>query len=164
MRWTAYVSGVGLLLAGVVSTAPAQMPRSATSGIPRSGGTYYTPYTSSPPCATPHYPHGAPAAPPGAMMPGTVVSPPGAAMPPSTTPTPPGAPAAPGAPQAPAAPAPADAAAPGTADPGAGAGGERGSDALASAAPQMIGDLSSSGFAAISRSSTGPRVPIGARS
>ena len=69
MRWTAYVSGAGLLLAGVVSVAPAQMPRTAASGIPRSGGTYYTPYTASPPCATPTYPHGAPVIPPGAAMP-----------------------------------------------------------------------------------------------
>jgi hypothetical protein len=61
-------------------------------------------------------------------------------------------------------------------DPAAGAGGERGSDALASAAPQMIGDLASSGFALARSSSSsssstgsrrgvsGPRVPIGARS
>jgi hypothetical protein len=128
------------------------------------GGTYYTPYSASPPCATPGYP-------PSTMIPPAAAVPPGAARP--------GAPA-PGAP-APGAPAPgaqaqdaaAAAAAAATADPGTGAGGERGSDALASAAPQMIGDLSSSGFVVISSSSssfsrgsssTGPRIPIGARS
>src|SRR5262245_45746865 len=122
MRLTACVSGVGLLLAGMVGVAPAQMPRSATSSVPRSsGGTYYTPYTASPPCPTPGIPYGTTVIPPGAAVPGTV-------MPGTTAPgtTPPGM----------AAPAP-DAAAPGAAalgagaaaaaasDPAAGGGGER---------------------------------------
>jgi hypothetical protein len=68
------------------------------------------------------------------------------------------------------------AAAAGGGDTGGGAVGERGSDALASAAPQMIGDLASSGFGGFrirsSRSTTTggrtsvtyERVPLGARS
>src|SRR5262249_44073394 len=114
MRWTAYVSGAGLLLAGLVSVAPAQTPH---------GGGYYSPYSASPPCATPSSPP-APVIPPGAAMPPGAVRPgppgaPGAAAPGAAAP---GA-AAPGA----AAPAAPEAAAPATADPGTGAGGERGS-------------------------------------
>jgi hypothetical protein len=128
MRWTACLKGAGLVLAGVVGIAPAQMPSSVTSSVPRSsGGTYYTPYAApSGNCPTPTLP------------PGTMVLPPGATVPPAT------APGAPGAAQAPGMPPAAPAAAAAGADAAAGAGGERGSDALASAAPTMFGDLSAS--------------------
>src|SRR5262245_53382228 len=127
MRWAATLKGASFVLAGAVGLAPAQTPRSMTDGVPCSSWVCCTPYSPTPPCATPTHPH----------VPGTIVVPPGAASPPPgglTTPTPP----SPG--QLGAAATTPGALAAAAADPAAGGGGERGSDALASAAPNMYGD------------------------
>lgn len=171
MRVTAYLSGVGLLLAGLVGGAPAQTIRSIPNSVPGATGGYPTShnvYTLPPGCGTPSMPYsstvpGSSVLPPGAMLPGGIGAAPGTPGAPGT-----GMPGA-GAGAAAAAAAPADAA--------GGAVGERGSDALASAAPQMIGDLISSGYGGVRLnprfSSTGSyasssqkyyRVPLGARS
>lgn len=141
MRLTATLGGVGLLLAGVVGSLPAQSStwRTAPASVARSTPTYYAPYT--PPCNTP----GTTVVPGVPLAPGTIGAPgagvaPGGTIPGATPPgvgaIPPGVGAGAGA-----------AAAPSDGDSARGAVGETGSDALASAAPQMIGDLGGTGFA-----------------
>lgn len=165
MRMSLWLRCAGLVLAGVVGVSPAQTHRSTMTGTPRSSGTYYappTPAVPSPGCATPGAAlpgTAAPYTPPAPYTPGNLpssVNRPGAAaaLPGPTAPGMPGT--APGAAAA--------AAAAATASSAAESRGESGSDALASAAPQMIGDLGALGYGTTTRSATGPRLPIANRS
>jgi hypothetical protein len=180
MRMSLWLRCAGMLLVGVVGASSAQSYRSMTTGTPRASGQYYTQPTvvSQPGCGTPVAPpiYGQPlpyASP--SMTPGAPYRAPSTATPPAPyTPgnLPPGAAApAPGAAAAPAAPgaatapgAAATAAAAAAAGSAAESRGESGSEALSSAAPQMIGDLIGGGLGAVSRSSSGSRLPIVNRS
>ncbi|MFO0878729.1 MAG: hypothetical protein U0840_15415 [Gemmataceae bacterium] len=159
MRWKVCFGGASVLLAGAVGMSHGQAYRSTTV-VPRSNPVYSAPAPipamPAPGCATP----GLPGAPGTTVLPyGSSVIPPstGSMLPGSTIPSAPGStvPSAPGSNVpgalppgaiAPGSGAGAAAAAAAAASPASGAVGERGSDAQASAAPQMLGDLISNGF------------------
>jgi hypothetical protein len=128
------LGGAGLLLASMVGMASAQ-----------------TIWRTSPPTMVRQTP---PVAAPSTTPPGKVLSAPpkdkdgGKTVPPISAP--------PGTAPIPAPPLSAGAATTAAVDPAGGAVGERGSDALASAAPQMIGDLGAGGF--YSKNATGSAV------
>jgi hypothetical protein len=155
MRMSLWLRLAGLVLAvGVSATQAQSVYRSIPNGTPRLSGPVYTPAPPAPGCATPAPPvHSAmPQAAPAPYTPGSLppsVNRPGAAaaLPGAAAPAAPGAaPAAPGL----AAPIPAATAAESR--------GESGGDALASAAPQMIGDCPATQWSTCYPG--GPLVPL----